>query len=209
MTPRCIRSQSDLEEGAAWLAAREPRFANVLPRIEPLPMRWRGDGFGALLHAILGQQISVAAADAIWRRLEGAGLTSEAAVQEAGAEVLRTHGLTRAKSDYALALAEASVDWEGLHRLGDAEAIDRLVAIKGIGLWTAEVYVCFALRRADIFAAGDLALREAARNLFEMPARPTEPQLRERAKNWAPWRSVAARILWAYYKDIKKREGIR
>ena len=84
-----------------------------------------------------------------------------------------------------------------------------LVGIPGIGVWTAEIYAMFALGRADVFAPGDLALQEAARDLFDLPARPTEKALRSMAQDWSPWRSVAARLLWSYYRVVKNREGIR
>ena len=87
--------------------------------------------------------------------------------------------------------------------------IDTLVAVPGIGRWTAEIYAMFSLGRADVFAPGDLALQEAARILFDLDARPTEKALRQMAEPWSPWRGVAARLLWAYYRVAKDREGIR
>ena len=87
------------------------------------------------------------------------------------------------------------------------EAIQTLTAIKGIGVWTAEIYLMFAVGRADVFAPGDLALREAARALYDLPERPPEPELRAMAEAWSPWRAVAARILFAYYHHVKGREG--
>jgi DNA-3-methyladenine glycosylase II len=91
----------------------------------------------------------------------------------------------------------------------DAEVIKTLVAVKGIGVWTAEIYAMFALGRADAFAAGDLALQESARILFDLDARPTDRALRALAADWAPWRGVAARLLWSYYRIAKSREGVR
>ena len=89
------------------------------------------------------------------------------------------------------------------------EVIETLVQVPGIGRWTAEIYAMFSLGRADVFAPGDLALQEAARILFEKPERPTERELRQMAEAWSPWRGVAARLLWAYYRAAKQREGIR
>jgi len=105
-------------------------------------------------------------------------------------------------------LAEAGIDFDALASLPEGEAIATLTAIKGIGVWTAEIYLMFSVGRADVLAAGDLALQEAARMLFDLPERPTDKALRELALPWSPWRSVAARILWAYYRLAKQREGV-
>ncbi|HLQ18366.1 MAG TPA: DNA-3-methyladenine glycosylase 2 family protein, partial [Tabrizicola sp.] len=105
-------------------------------------------------------------------------------------------------------LAQAGIDFNGLRDIPDAEVVRSLVAVPGIGVWTAEIYAMFALGRADVFAPGDLALQEAARLLFELETRPSEKVLREMAAAWSPWRSVAARILWAYYRVARQREGI-
>ena len=113
------------------------------------------------------------------------------------------------KMRYARALAQSDVDFDALAGLPDAEVIKRLTAITGIGVWTAEIYAKFSLGRADAFAAGDLALQEGARMLYGLAERPTEKELRAIAEAWRPWRSVAARILWAYYAYMKSREGIR
>ena len=206
---RIIESETCVAEGADWLAAREPRFAEALGLCGPLPLRRRPDGFEALLSAIVGQQVSIASAAAIWKRLEVAGLTEEAAVAAAAPEALRAAGLSRPKIAYAQGLARAGIDFAGLRTRPDEEVIATLTAIKGIGVWTAEIYAMFALGRADVFAAGDLALQEAARVLFELPKCPSPAHLRAMAEDWSPWRAVAARLLWAYYRAIKQREGIR
>ena len=208
MVGRIIHSLDCVAEGAAWLAAREPGFARALALVGDLPLRREDDGFAALLRAIVGQQVSVASARAIWGRLEAAGLTLPDAMAGATDEDLRAAGLSRQKARYGRALAGAEIDFEGLRALPDAGVIAQLVAIPGIGLWTAEIYAMFALGRADAFAPGDLALQEAARMLFALEARPTDKALRRMAMDWSPWRSVAARILWAYYQMAKEREGI-
>jgi DNA-3-methyladenine glycosylase II len=153
--------------------------------------------------------VSVASAAAIWKRLEEAGLTEEDAVAAAAPEALRAAGLSRPKIAYAQGLARAEIDFAGLRVRSDDEVIATLTAVKGIGLWTAEIYAMFALGRADVFAAGDLALQEAARVLFDLPERPSPALLRAMAEGWSPWRAVAARLLWAYYRQVKQREGIR
>lgn len=209
MTGRIIETAACLTEGADWLVRAEPRFAAALALTGPLPLRRHGDGFTALLDAIVGQQVSVASARAIWGRMQVAGLTEAEAVAAASDEALRAVGLSWQKARYARALAGAGIDYQALRTRPDAEVVAQLVAVPGIGRWTAEIYAMFALGRADVFAPGDLALQEAARLLFDLPERPSEAALRARAQAWSPWRAVAARALWAYYRVAKSREGIR
>ncbi|NOX72128.1 MAG: DNA-3-methyladenine glycosylase 2 family protein, partial [Alphaproteobacteria bacterium] len=121
---------------------------------------------------------------------------------------LRACGLSRQKIAYAKSLAQSGINYPALATLPDAEVIKTLVRIKGIGDWTAEIYTMFSLGRADVFASGDLALQEATRVLFQLEARPSEREMRQMAADWSPWQAVAARILWAYYRVIKEREGI-
>ena len=123
-------------------------------------------------------------------------------------EDLRAAGLSRQKARYGRALAQAGIDFNALRGIPDSEVVATLVAVPGIGVWTAEIYAMFALGRADVFAPGDLALQEAARMLFRLEARPREKELRAMAEAWSPWRSVAARLLWAYYRVARDREGI-
>lgn len=208
MTFRVIESGADLEEGADWLARHVPEFAAILPDLGALPLRRKAEGFATLLNAIVGQQVSLASAAAIWVRVEEAGLTDENAMRAATPEALAACGLSRPKIRYARCLAEARLDYRAFQALPDEAVVQQLCAVTGIGLWTAEIYVKFALGRADVFAAGDLALQEAARVAFALPARPSERELRKMAENWSPWRAVAARALWAYYRRLKNREGI-
>lgn len=207
MVGRIITTLDCVAEGASWLAAREPRFAHALDLSGPLPLRREPDGFAALMRAIVGQQVSVASARAIWGRLESLGLTEAAAMAAASDEDLRAAGLSRQKARYGRALAQAGIDFNALRDACDADVVRTLVAVPGIGVWTAEIYAMFALGRADVFAPGDLALQEAARMLFGLEKRPTDKGLRAMAEDWSPWRSVAARVLWAYYRVAKEREG--
>jgi DNA-3-methyladenine glycosylase II len=205
---RIIHSDACVAEGADWLMQAEPRFAAALAQTGPLPLRLRPDGFGQLLSAIVSQQVSVASARAIWARLEQAGMVTPDAIRASDADGLRALGLSRQKASYACALAEANLDFAALRGMPTSEVVRTLVAVKGIGVWTAEIYAMFSLGRADVFAPGDLALQEAARVLFALPDRPKERAMREMATAWSPWRSVAARALWAYYHVAKDREGI-
>jgi len=207
--PVRIESAADLAAGQAVLVVLEPRFGPMLAAVGPLPLRRRSDGFAALAQAIVGQQVSTASAAAIWARMEATGLTDEAGMRAASDDALREAGLSRPKQRYLRALAEARLDYAALRMAPAAEVIAVLVAQKGIGRWTAEIYAKFALGHVDVFAAGDLALQEAAKRLFELDARPSEREMRAMAEAWSPVRAVAARALWAYYRLETKREGVQ
>ena len=206
---RVIRAPADLEEGAAHLVRVCPVWARELPALLTLPMRRWPEGFPAIRDALVSQQISTRAAAAIGARMAEAGLADEAGIAAAEDETLRAAGLSRPKVRYLRGIVAAGVDWPGLRALPDEEVIARLTALPGIGRWTAEIYLKFALGRADAFAAGDLALAEAARLLYGLPERPGPAALTALAEPWRPWRAVAARALWAYYRAAKGREGVR
>jgi DNA-3-methyladenine glycosylase II len=205
---RIIKSPIDVKQGAEWLAQKDHRFATLLKQIGPLPLRLRPPGFKGLLDIIISQQVSVASADAIRLRMQDAGLDTQATVVAAGDEGLRAAGLSRPKARYALILAQDDLDYHALRLLTDDAAMTRLTSIKGIGPWTAQIYVMFCMGRADVFPQGDLALQVAAQHLFELDARPKPEALAEMAQDWSPWRSVAARALFAYYRVLKNREGL-
>jgi len=171
MVGRILETDGGIAEGAAYLAAIEPRFAVALAQTGPLPLRRQAGGFTALLDAIVGQQVSVAAGDAIWRRMQAAGLTTIHGIMAASVEDMRAVGLSRQKASYAQALASAGIDFDALETAPTEGVINTLTAVKGIGVWTAEIYAMFALGRADAFAAGDLALQESARVLVELDGR--------------------------------------
>ena len=206
---RIIETLDDVAEGAAHLAAREPRFAAALALTGPLPLRRRADGFETLFSAIVSQQVSTAAATAIWNRLAAIGATDPAGLLAATDEALRAAGLSRQKVAYGRAIAASGLDFAALRTLPDEAIVAELTRIKGIGVWTAEIYAMFSLGRADVFAPGDLALQDAAHRLFELDARPSEKALREMSLAWSPWRAVAARLLWAYYRVRSGKEGVR
>lgn len=208
MVGRIIDTPDCIAEGAAWLAAREPRFAHALALTGMPPLRRRADGFAALFDAIVSQQVSVASARAIWARLEAAGLTDPARLALAGDDALRDCGLSRQKIRYGRALAAAGIDYAALRTAPDDQVVATLTAVPGIGRWTAEIYAMFSLGRADVFAPADLALQESMRRLFDLPARPSERAARAMAEDWSPWRAVAARLLWSYYRVEAGREGI-
>ena len=208
MTARIIETEADIAEGCAHLARIEPRFAAALAQTGQPPLRRRPGGFAALLRAICAQQLSVAAAEAVWTRLAAAGADCPLGIRHLDDDTLRACGLSRPKIGYARALAEAGLDYDALAQMPEAEAVATLTRVKGIGVWTAEIYLLFSVGRADVFAPGDLALQESARALFALPERPKEKPLRAMAAAWSPWRAVAARLLWSYYRVETARDGI-
>ena len=209
MKERAIQSQECINEGASFLANIEPRFKYVLEVTGELPLRLSPEGFERLLGAIISQQVSVAAANSIWKRLVKANLNGPRKIMRADDAELRAVGLSRQKVRYARALAESKINFRSLRSMSSEEVINTLTQVSGIGVWTAEIYTMFSLARADVFAAGDLALQESARLLFELRERPSEREIRQMAEKWSPWRAVAARLLWASYSYSKKREGVR
>jgi DNA-3-methyladenine glycosylase II len=173
--------------------------------VPPLPWRSRPAGFATLVRMVMEQQVSTASAEAIWRRLEaGLGEVTPAAVLARSEEELRGFGLSRQKALYAREIAAAGVDFPALSTIPEAEAEARLTAIKGVGRWTAEVYLLMCEGRMDAFPAGDLALQEAMRAAEGSPLRPSERALRARAEPWRPWRGVAAHLLWAFYRVARR-----
>jgi len=197
-----------LAKALAHLGAADPDMARAIAEIGPPPPRRSEPGFGGLLRIVLGQQLSVHAARAIWDRLYAAAgpeSLAPARMLAFGDEELARIGFSRQKMRFARALAEAvganHLDFTALERMADDAALAHLTAIHGIGQWTAEVYLLFALGRPDVMPAGDLALLVAAGKLKRKRKRPTPPQLRRMAEPWRPWRSVAARMLWHYYRN--------
>lgn len=186
------------------LAAAEPGLAGGLARAGYPPPRIRARGFETLLRTMIGQQVSVASADAIWRRLEAAGLLSPGPITAANDEALRACGLSRQKIGYARSLSDAIVTGAlDLAALPDEDeaAIAALVRIKGIGRWSAEIYLLFAEGRADIWPAGDLAVQIEVGHLLGLDARPDEKATRAIGERWRPHRGAAAVFAWHHYGE--------
>jgi DNA-3-methyladenine glycosylase II len=207
-----IHTEADLEAGLAVLIAADPRFAAVLAVSGRPPLRRRPDGFKGLAWIVTGQQLSTASAGAIWTRLAAAYDPFEPAVLlRARTSKLARLGLSAAKIKTLKALARAldtgALDLTALAALPADAAHAALVAHHGIGPWTADLYLLSCLGHADAWPAGDLALQEAARLAFALDARPTTKQMGPLADAWRPWRAVAARLLWTYYRAVKRREG--
>jgi DNA-3-methyladenine glycosylase II len=201
---RYIQSDKDLARHIKQLAKAHPVFAPLAKEAGSIPIRWLDGGFKGLVFVVTGQQISIAAGRAIYNRLEAAldGITPEK-LAAAGEDVLRAAGYSAPKIRTLRAIEGAALsgrlDLATLERQSAEEAILTLCAIKGIGPWTAEVYLLFAAGHPDIFPCADLALQEAARLAFALDARPAPRDLRAMSDGWSPWRSAAARLLWAYY----------
>jgi DNA-3-methyladenine glycosylase II len=197
-------TQKSLALAARELAARDEMLAGIHAKYGDPPLWRRATGFTTLVHIILEQQVSLKSAKAMLVRLEGAiePFTPERFV-ELGDGYLRSLGVTRQKSAYLLDLSAAVVNGElnfiKLARMSDDEARIVLTRIKGIGLWSADVYLLMAMRRADIWPAGDLALAVAMKELKGLAARPAPLELEQLAEQWRPHRAVAARMLWQYY----------
>lgn len=197
-------SERDLRAGMDALAAIEPAFAAAVARVGYPAPRIRPRGCATLLRTILGQQVSVKAADAVWRKLaERQGDPADpATIVAASDEELRACGFSRQKAGYARSLAEevtsGRLDLANLPA-DDEEAIAQLVRIKGIGRWSAEVYLLFAEGRADIWPAGDLAVQIEVGRILGHEARPSERQVRDLAEAWRPHRGAAAIFTWHHY----------
>ena len=195
------------------LIREDPNFASVLERAGPLPWRTRTPGFPGLLQAIVAQMISNQAASAIWGRLRALpGALDPIGLLELADADLRAAGLSRPKVAHARILAAAFLDGTlgaaTLEAMGDDEAIARIASVKGLGTWTAEVYLLFALQRLDVFPAGDIALAAAAADLKHLDARPDQKALRGLAEAWRPARSLAARLLWHHWRYLTGRKAL-
>ena len=202
------KDNNDLDKNLLSLANIDPKLGTVIEQLETVNLRTRDDGFSALLRAIVGQQLSVKAAAAIWLKLENANLTSESQIDLAEEEDLRNCGLSRQKIKYVKALSSEKIDYGKLRSLNTEDAVEILTAVPGIGRWTADIYLMFSLNNQDVFPSGDLALQEATRILYSLPERPKEKVMREMALYWKPFRSLAALVLWEFYAKMKKREGV-
>jgi DNA-3-methyladenine glycosylase II len=201
-------SAERLRADLAALSAVEPAFARALERVGHPAPRIRERGYPTLLRTIVGQQVSIQAAASMWAKLQG--LVGEAcepqAILAASDQTLRAAGLSRQKASYARSLAEEVISGRlDLHNLAEADeaAIGELVRVKGIGRWSAEIYLLFAEGRQDIWPAGDLVVQIEVGRLMGMPEKPSERRVREIAESWRPHRGAAAVFAWHHYKVSK------
>jgi DNA-3-methyladenine glycosylase II len=201
-----IPTDAELYAARAKLCRLDPLMARADAEVRPSTWVVRERGFRGLVRQIVGQQVSVAAADAIRRKMvDGLGTLSPEMVLAADDTQLRGFGLSIQKIRYIRAIAEAAGLFERLDSLSDEEAVAALVAIKGVGRWTAETYLMFSEGRLDFFPAGDIALQEGFRLLEGSDVRPTEKALYARAEIWKPYRGIAALLLWGYYMQARGR----
>lgn len=205
-------SLAEIAASRARLVDLDPALARAHAQTPAFEWRQRPGGFEGLFRMIVEQQVSVAAAAAIWRRVvEGLdGDVSPAAVLAHDPDTLRGFGLSGQKARYGHEIARAHVegviDFNHLERLSDQEAVARLTAIKGVGRWTAETFLMFCEARTDVFPAGDIALQEAIRWADGASLRPREKEAYARAEAWRPHRSIAAHLLWGWYGAVKRGE---
>jgi DNA-3-methyladenine glycosylase II len=203
---------ASLREGARWLADLDSDLARILERLGEPPLWGRRPGFPTLVHIILEQQVSLASARAVYRRLDLhlGGVTPEKihTMEVAG---LRDFGLTRQKAAYCFGLAtrilDGTLDLARVARAPEAEGRAALLAVPGLGPWSIDIYYLMALRRPDVWPQGDLALAAALREVKGLDRLPTRDEQRALALKWSPWRSVAARMLWSHYLAARGSES--
>ena len=202
-TPVSLNKES-LGVAAKSVALMDKDFARILAQLGPPPLWEREPGFVTLIRIILEQQVSLASADAMFQRLKkNINPLTPTTVNEAGESFLRSFGVTRQKAGYFINVAQAiqsgELDLEALAQESDEIAIEKLTSVKGVGQWTAKIYLLMALCRPDVWPVGDVALATAFKNLKGRAERPTQPELSEIVQAWRPHRATAARMLWHYY----------
>ncbi len=207
-----IDTADDIETALAELCRADPRLGEIRRSAGEVPLRRSPPGFDSLAGIIAAQQVSAASARAMHARLRGLiEPLTPGGLLAAPDEVFRQAGLSRPKQRTLVAVAEAiedgRLDLDGLHLAEAGPAMAELTAISGIGPWTAQCYLLFAAGHADIFPAGDLALQAAVAQGLGLPQRPPSRELERMAEDWAPWRSVAARLFWSYYRFLRGRDG--
>jgi DNA-3-methyladenine glycosylase II len=208
-----IDTEADLTAGLRALLAADARLTPIAQIAGPLPLRRRSGGFAGLMSIVMSQQLSTASAAAIWGRLSAAfDPFDPAVVRRARSDKLKHIGLSAPKirtlKAVATAVVDGTLDFDALAALPADEAHARLTAVHGIGPWTADIYLLFCLGHTDAWPAGDLALQEGARIAFALKTRPTVKEMAPLAEPWRPWRGVAARLLWAYYRAAKGRDAV-
>ena len=202
-------TRDSLLQGIGELCAIDSDLAAVVHKLGPPPMWARKAGFATLVRIILEQQVSLSSARATYSRLQAAlGRVTAHRVAALSLTDLRALGITRQKAGYcsnlARLIAAGELQLSAIAEFSDAEARRKLCAVRGIGPWTADIYLLMALRRPDVWPDGDLALAEAARRVKRLRKPPTSDRLRRLARPWSPWRAVAARILWHFYLSERR-----
>jgi DNA-3-methyladenine glycosylase II len=207
-----LNTDADLHKAIEQLIQVDPRLKPVLVKAGRPSLRRRPAGFPGLCAIVVSQQLSTTSASAIWRRLAAAfDPFHHDDVRRARAEKLARIGLSKPKirtlKAIGAAVAKGAIDLDAVGRMEADDAHNTLIALHGIGPWTADIYLLFCLGHADAWPAGDLALQEAARLAFDLKSRPTAKDMIALGEKWRPWRGVAAHLLWAYYAAVKRRDG--
>lgn len=210
---RIVRTHEDIAAGLKGLVALDARLEIVVEKAGPVPLRRSDPGYAGMAQIIVSQMVSRASADAIWKRMTiGLGEVTAQAILAMTDEDGRAFGLSRAKADalraVARAVAHGDLDLDAICALDGSLAIREMVTHKGVGQWTAEVYLLFCAGHPDVFPIGDVALQNAVGHALSMEVRPSAKELGELTTAWAPWRSIAARLFWAYYAREMRREGL-
>ncbi|KOF17852.1 DNA-3-methyladenine glycosidase [Ensifer adhaerens] len=210
---RIIRTHEDIEAGLAGLVMLDARLEHVVARAGPVPLRRTDPGYRGLASIIVSQMVSKASAAAIWKRMEASlGEITAPAALALSDEDCRTIGLSRAKADALRRVAQVvvagEIDLDAICNVEAQEAIRELTTIKGVGRWTAEVYLLFCAGHPDVFPSGDVALQNAISHGLGLELRPTAREIDSLAASWSPWRSVAARLFWAYYAQEMRRDAV-
>jgi len=208
-----IETETDLAAALAALAAQDPRLVEVVAASGPVTLRRRPGGFEGLVRIVMAQQLSTASADAIWTRLRAAYEPFDhTALLRARTAKLQRVGLSAPKirtvKAIARAVADGEIAFEALAGMPADEAHAVMTKVHGVGPWTTDIYLLFCLGHGDAWPAGDLALQEAARIALALEARPTAKQMVTLGEAWRPWRGVAAHLLWAYYRVLKRRDPV-
>lgn len=206
---RIIRNEDDIETGLRALVELDPRLVPIVEKAGPVPLRLNDPGFAGLASIVVSQMISRASAEAIWKRIAAVGPVTAETYAGLDPATIAGFGLSRAKAATLQALStaifEERFDPDRLCRLETADAIRAMTALPGIGPWTAEVYLMFCGGHMDIFPVKDVALQAAVGHAFGMDSRPAAKELAQISSAWSPWRSVAARLFWAYYACVMRR----
>lgn len=213
MPPPRQLTRATLARGVEQLCAHEPAFREQVARLGVPPLWAREPGYATLVRIILEQQVALASADALRRRLiERLGAITPRAITDAGEEGLRGLGMTRQKSSYCVGIAEQVLDgrfdFAEVSRADDDTAYAMLVSLRGVGPWTAHIYQLMALRRPDIWPRGDLALDLALGRLHGLSERPDAEQAERLTAHWTPWRAVGARLLWQAYLEAQRTRQV-
>jgi DNA-3-methyladenine glycosylase II len=213
MPTHFLHTDADLHKAIKRLVKADPRLKAVVEKAGLPSLRRRPAGFPGLCAIVVSQQLSTSSARAIWGRLQGAfDPLHHDAIRLARAPKLARLGLSAPKiktlKAIGTAVAKGAIDLEAVGRMEADDAHAALVALHGIGPWTADIYLLFCLGHADAWPAGDLALQEAARMAFGLKTRPDVKKMVKLAESWRPWRGVVAHLLWAYYAAVKRRDAV-